>query len=170
MSSVLTPTTTPSKGPWNSQWQPEWGRCRAPVITEATGATCPVPRAGRWRFGSARAGGQYPRRPQVYGVPPGHRQPPLGRWRWAKQPGSLPPLRWWLPASVALPRRWKKRICFSSFHCFSLKSIKQINVNCVSWWWSLKRNYLLYDKSSSLSFLLSHLLHFNSLCKLFAKG
>lgn len=34
----------------------------------------------------------------------------------------------------------------------------------------VKRNYLLYDEPGSLSLLLSDLLHFNSLCELFAKG
>lgn len=33
-----------------------------------------------------------------------------------------------------------------------------------------KIKYLLYDKPSSLSLLLSHLLHFNGLCELFAEG
>lgn len=33
-----------------------------------------------------------------------------------------------------------------------------------------KIKYLFYDKPSSLSLLLSHLLHFNGLCELFAEG
>lgn len=103
------------QGPWKSQWQPEWGRCRAPVITEATEATCPVQRAGRWHFWSGTAGEQSLQQPPVYGVRLGHRQLPSGHWRWARQPGSLPQLIWWLPASVALPKGWKKR-----FFLFSL--------------------------------------------------
>lgn len=34
----------------------------------------------------------------------------------------------------------------------------------------VQMNYLLYDEPGSLSLLLSDLLHFNSLCELFAKG
>lgn len=34
----------------------------------------------------------------------------------------------------------------------------------------VKMNYLFYDEPGPLSLLLSNLLHFNSLCELFAKG
>lgn len=103
-SPLSTPPTTPFDGlrqqlvtAWVAQ---PWGKN---VIIGATGAMCPALRAGTWRCGSGRAGERSLQLPPAYVALPDRRRPPSGSWRWARQPGNLPLLRWWLPAFVALP-------------------------------------------------------------------
>lgn len=91
-------------GPRNGWRQWKQGRTCGDAITGATEATCPVPRAGKWHCGSVRAGRLCPRLLPAYGALPDRRQPPSGSWRWVRRPENLPLLKWWLPASAALPK------------------------------------------------------------------
>ena len=78
------------------------------VITGATEAMCPVRMAGKWRYGSGRAVKRFPQLPPAYAALPDHHQPASGSWRLARQPGNHLLLRWWPPASVALPKKGQK--------------------------------------------------------------
>ncbi len=111
--SFIESSNHPFHGPCNGWWQREWVDMRGDVITGATEAMCPVLRAGKWCCGSGRAGKRCPQLPPAYVALPDHHQPPLGSWRWVRQPGNLPLLRWWPPASVALPEK-DKRSCLDS--------------------------------------------------------
>lgn len=99
----------PFNGSHRSWRQQEWSRRKSSIITGAAGAVCPVLRAGKWRCESATAGRRCPQLLLAYEVPPDHLRPPSVSWRWARQPGNHLLLRWWLPASVALPERTKSQ-------------------------------------------------------------
>lgn len=91
---LLNPPTTPSMahvitGDSKSGLDRGWD-----AITEATGAMCPVLRAGKWHCVNVRAGRRCPRLPPAYGALPDHHQPPSESWQWARQPENLPLLRW----------------------------------------------------------------------------
>lgn len=105
----------PFHGPRVSWRQQERSRRKESVIIGAAGATCPVQRAGKWRCERGRAVRRCPQLLLAYEAPPDRHQPPSESWRWARQPGNHLLLRWWLPASVALPERmksWFKHLSF----------------------------------------------------------
>lgn len=117
----MTPSTTPSTALITAGDSQSGADMRQNVITGATGAMCAVLGAGKWCCGSGRAGERFPQLPPAYVALPDHRQPPSGSWRWARQLGNLPLLRWWPPASVALPKRVKRfseLSYFTTFHLF----------------------------------------------------
>lgn len=107
-SPLLNPPTTPFTAHVTGGDSTSWVDTVWDVITGATGAACPVLRVGKWHCESGRAGKRCPRLPPAYAALPDHRRPPLGSWRWARQLESLPLLRWWQPAFVALPKMDKK--------------------------------------------------------------
>lgn len=112
--SIADSSIHPFNGPHNSWRQQEWSRRKESIIIGAAGAMCPVLRAGKWCCEIGTAGRRCPQLLLAYEALPDHHRPPSVSWRWAKQPGNHLLLRWWLPASVALPERWK-----SWFRCFS---------------------------------------------------
>lgn len=112
--SIADSSIHPFNGPHNSWRQQEWSRRKESIIIGAAGTMCPVPRADKWCCEIGTAGRRCPQLLLAYEAPPDHHQPPSVSWQWAKQPGNHLLLKWWLPASVALPKRWK-----SWFRCFS---------------------------------------------------
>lgn len=111
--SIADSSTHPFNGPRRIWRQQERSRRKQSVIIGAAGAMCPVLRAGKWRCESETAGRRCPQLLLAYEVPPDHLRPPSVNWRWARQPGNHLLLRWWLPASAALPERTKSQ--FSPF-------------------------------------------------------
>lgn len=72
-------------------------------LTGAVAAVCPDPGGGRWRCVIGWVGRRCPRLPPASSAPPGRLLPRPESWRWVAQPENHLLLRWWPPASVALP-------------------------------------------------------------------